>query len=130
MHEKEQYFIQTFIKNSRQERLLFEFSHPDKRYRGLSRFCHNAEDLLNKGLIALSGTDLERQDAFRSFLRQHSEPCRLISPSLEDTELPFPDAACTAFLLPDASITIGPGYALVCSEPERGGSIKYLLIAR
>ena len=130
MHELEQRFIHTFIKKSRQERLLFEFSHPKKRYRALSRFCHNAADLLEPKRIMISGTDLERQEAFLHFVETHSDICLMISPSMNETELPFPDAVATAFCLTDASIIIGPSYALVCAEPERGGQEKYLLIAQ
>lgn len=42
----EKYFVDTFVRKDRRERLWYELSHPNRRYRGLSRFCHQSTDLL------------------------------------------------------------------------------------
>ena len=36
----EEYLVQTFIKRSRRERLLYELTSKKKRHDGLERFCH------------------------------------------------------------------------------------------
>ena len=46
-HTAERYFIQTFIRKSRRERLLFELTTATRRYDGLSRFCHQSRELLD-----------------------------------------------------------------------------------
>ena len=48
----EERFVRSFVVKERQERLLYELTRPKKRYDGLSRFCHTAEQLLDS-LLAL-----------------------------------------------------------------------------
>lgn len=55
--EIEQRFIRKFIVTNIQERLLFELS-GKKRQDGIGRFCDNADDLLLKEKIILSGKEL------------------------------------------------------------------------
>lgn len=56
-NEIEKKFIQQFIVKNIRERLLFELS-GKKRQDGIGRFCHNADDLLLKEKIILSGKEL------------------------------------------------------------------------
>ena len=70
-HTAEQHFVKKFIRKSRRERLLYELTTPEKRYGGVSRFCHTAKDLLDPSGIIMEGEDLERRPEFISFIRQH-----------------------------------------------------------
>ena len=42
----EQRFVRLFIQKSRKDRLLYELTTPEKRYDGISRFCHQTKELL------------------------------------------------------------------------------------
>ena len=60
----ERYFVQTFIRKDRRERLLYELTTPGKRYDGISRFCHQAKGLLDPAKIIMEGEDLDRHPEF------------------------------------------------------------------
>lgn len=60
----ERRFVQSFIRKNRRERVLFELTTPEKRYDGVSRFCHQAEELLDPTKIAMQGEDLDRRPEF------------------------------------------------------------------
>ena len=47
----EQEFIKKYIDKGYQERLLLELSSAKRRTKALSRFSHNAEDVLNKNIF-------------------------------------------------------------------------------
>lgn len=55
--ELERDFIYRFIIKEKRERLLYELS-GKKRMGGISRFCHNAADLIREDTIIRSGDDL------------------------------------------------------------------------
>ena len=79
-YSTEQHFVQSFIRKNRRERLLYELTTPEKRYDGVSRFCHQAQDFLDPAKIVMEGEDLERRSEFERFARQHDEPCFVLSP--------------------------------------------------
>ena len=128
-YEEERRFVRLFVRKSRRERLLYELTNPRKRYDGLSRFCHNAEELLDAGKILLSGEDLERQAAFRGFVERHDEPCLILSPdfSLDGRTARFSAALSLASACFDAAIILGGSFAVVYGEVMKGGRGKYLL---
>ena len=125
----EERFVRSFIKRSRQERLLFELTSPKKRYSGISRFCHNSVDLLDPRKIRMEGEDLDRSAEFLSFVREHKESCFIMSPDsfIDGQWLPFAEAVEQAVLCSDAAVIIGSDFALVLGEPVKGGRGKYLL---
>ena len=57
-------FAADYIRREKRERLLHELTDPQKRDRGLDRFCHHAGELIDPRKIALQGDDLARQPAF------------------------------------------------------------------
>lgn len=122
-------FVRAFIRKERRERLLYELTTPKKRYNGVSRFCHQAEELLDPAKLVMAGEDLERRAAFVRFARAHDGPCRLLSPFpwLDGRVLPFGDAVREASQCPDAVLILGDGFAVVFGEPVKGGRGKYLL---
>lgn len=128
-HTAEQYFIRTFIRKSRRDRLLFELTTEKRRYDGLSRFCHQAGELLDPARIVLSGTDLESRPEFWRFVEQHNEICLLLSPDsgLDNQTMQLHDAVRMAAGFHDAVIIIGSTFAIVFGEPVKGGRDKFLL---
>ena len=128
----EQYFVETFIRKDRQERLLYELAKPKKRYDGVSRFCHQAKELLDPDLIVMEGEDMDRSPEFERFVQTHGEDCYLISPDsfVDGLSLPLKDAVHSAVMCPDAVVIIGNKFAVVFGEPMKGGRGKYLLSER
>jgi len=125
----EERFVNLFIRKSRRERLLHELSTPAKRSDGLSRFCHNAGELLDPAGILLEGEDLERSPAFASFARAHGGPCLFLSPDLSPygTPMTLQEAVSQAVSCFDAVLILGNSFALVFGEVSKGGRGKYLL---
>lgn len=125
----EQYFVQTYIKKNRRDRLFFELSAEKRRYDGLSRFCHQAGELLDPAKIIAAGDDLERRTEFLRFVKQHDEACYVISPDYEmdGRTLQTKDAVSLASAFYDAVIIIGSTFAIIFGEPMKGGRDKYLL---
>lgn len=126
---RERYFIETFIKKNRRDRLQYEFDSPEKRHAGISRFCHQADDFLDAKKIRLSGNDLEAQPAFQQFVQDHEESVLLLSPDsfLNERTLPFSEAVKEAVMNSDAVLILGSTFAAVFAEAEKGGRNKYLL---
>ena len=125
----EQYFIQTYIKKNRRDRLLFELSAEKRRYDGLSRFCHQAGELLDPAKIIAAGDDLERRPEFLRFVKHHDDTCYVISPDYEmdGRTLQTKDAVSLAAAFYDAVVIIGSTFAIIFGEPMKGGRDKYLL---
>ena len=128
-YSNEQHFVQSFIRKNRRERLLYELSTPEKRYDGVSRFCHQAKELLDPSKIIMEGEDLDRRPEFDCFVRQHDEICFVLSPEFYTDEqfLPLRDAVHKAIISLDAVIIMGSTFAVVFGEPVKGGRGKYLL---
>ena len=128
-YSTEQHFVQSFIRKNRRERLLYELSTPEKRYDGVSRFCHQAKELLDPSKIIMEGEDLDRRPEFDCFVRQHDETCFVLSPEFYTDEqfLPLRDAVHKAIISLDAVIIMGSTFAVVFGEPVKGGRGKYLL---
>ena len=125
----EQHFVQTFIRKDRRERLLHELTTPKKRYDGISRFCHQAKELLDPSAIILEGEDLDRHPEFERFVQQHEEMCYVLSPafSTEGQFLPLEEAVREAVFCLDAVLILGSSFAIVFGEPMKGGRGKFLL---
>ena len=128
-YSNERQFVQAFIRKNRRERLIYELTTPEKRYDGVSRFCHQARELLDLSKIIMEGEDLERRPEFGDFVQQHDEPCFVLSPDsfLDEQILPLKDAVHQAILCPDAVLIIGSTFAVVFGEPMKGGRGKFLL---
>ncbi len=125
----EQYFIQTFIRKSRRDRLLFELTAVKRRYDGLSRFCHQSEELLDPAKVVSSGADLECCPFFLRFAGQHGETCHILSPDpgMDNRTIQLEEAIRMAAGFHDAVIIIGSTFAIVFGEPVKGGRDKFLL---
>lgn len=130
-YRAERFFVSSFIRKDRRERLLLQLTSPSRRQEGISRFCHQAGVLIDPSKILLQGKDLERQKAFTDFVSGHKETCLCLSPDpcLHERSLPFEEAAGLAFTGCDAALVIGSSFALVVGEAVKGGREKYLLSA-
>ena len=128
----EKRFVKSFIRKKNQERLLYELTTPRKRYAGVSRFCHQAGDLLDSSKIFMEGDDLDRCSDFKRFVQSRSEVCYVMSPDpwLDTQRLPFSQAVERAAICCDAVLIIGEDFAVVFTEPMKGGREKYLLAER
>ena len=130
-YRAERFFVSTFIRKDRRERLLLQLTSPSRRYEGISRFCHQAADLIDPSKILFKGKDLERQKAFTDFANGHNETCLCLSPDpcLHERILPFEKAPGLAFMGCDAALIIGSSFAIVVGEAVKGGREKFLLSA-
>ena len=128
-YSNEQHFVQSFIRKNRRERLRFELTTPEKRCDGVSRFCHQAKELLEPSKIIMEGEDLDRRPKFDRFVRQHDEICFVLSPDfyMDEQFLPLKDAVRWAIICLDAVIIMGSTFAVVFGEPMKGGRGKFLL---
>ncbi len=125
----ERRFVQSFIRKSRRERLLHELTTPTKRYDGVSRFCHQAKDLLEPSRIIMEGEDIDRRSEFKRFVQEHDEICFVLSPDfyIDEQFLPLSDAVKEAVMSLDAVLIMGSTFAIVFGEPMKGGRGKFLL---
>lgn len=131
--EKELDFIQHYICQSHRERLRYEFTNAKKRYHGLDRFCHQAEELIDQRTVRLKSRQLEQDSVFQEFLKgKKAVQCTLASPDprIDGMELPMRDAMDAAEGSFDAVILVGEGFAIVFAEAEKGGRMKYLLVKK
>ena len=128
-HAIEEHFVKAFICKRAQERMLYELTTPKKRYAGISRFCHQAKDVLEPSKILMEGEDLDRRADFKHFVQKQDGPCYVLSPDswLNEQFLPLQSAVEQAAMCCDAVVMIGEGYAVVFGEPMKGGRGKYLL---
>ena len=128
-YSNERHFVRAFIRKNRRDRLLYELTTPEKRYEGVSRFCHQAKDLLEPSKIIMEGEDINRRPEFEQFVRQHDEICFVLSPDfyMDEQFLPFRDAVDQAIICLDAILIIGSSFAVVFGEPMKGGRGKFLL---
>lgn len=128
-YSNERHFVQSFIRKDRRERLLYELTAPEKRYEGISRFCHQAKELLEPSRIIMMGEDLDRRPEFERFVHDHDEICLVFSPGscLDGQFLSLKAAIRQAVDYPDAVLIMGSTFAVVFGEPGKGGRGKYLL---
>lgn len=129
-YSAEERFVERYIRKSRRERMLYELTTPAKRYDGLSRFCHQSEELLDPARILMKGEDMDRSAGFLEFARRHEGMCYVLSSDYapEGQEMPLKDAVNWAISCFDAVVIIGKDFALVFGEVMKGGRGKYLLV--
>ena len=123
-------FVNRYVLKSRRKRLLYELSTPSKRRDALSRFCHQAPQLLDSARIRMQGEDLDRSAPFLSFVRDHDGLCLVLSPDCypDGEQMMLHDALSWAVSWPDAVLILGNGFAVVFGEVVKGGRGKYLLV--
>ena len=128
-YSTEERFVRTYIRKSRQERLLYELTDPEKRYRGLDRFCHQSKELIDPDKILMSGKDLDGSKELEKFIKQHDEDCLILSPDsfIDGNSMKLKEAIEAAVMSFDAVIILGDDFAIVFGEVEKGGRDRFLL---
>lgn len=128
--EIEKRFVESFVRKDRRERLLFELSTQSKRYSGVSRFCHQSGELIDKSKVRMQGENLEFRPEFRSFVKEHDEQCYVMSPdySVDRSCLFLKDAVEIVAMGTEAAVIVGSSFAVVFGEAVKGGREKYLLV--
>lgn len=128
-HSDIQHFVNSFIIKNRRERLLYELTTIKKRSAGVSRFCHQAREILDPSKIIMEGKDIDRTTEFKNFVTQHDEICLVLSPDfyMDERYLSFEDAVHQANSCLDAVIIMGSSFAVVYAEPMKDGRGKFLL---
>ena len=129
MYITEKTFVNAYIRREKQERLLFELCSAKKRYRGLGRFCHSAEDLLDMRRVIMRGYGLSDTAEIERYADKHPDRCVILSPNPEIDEYTgaLKETLAVSALSTDAALIVGEGYAYVFTETERGGRMQYLL---
>ena len=116
----EERFVRQYIKEDRQERLLFELFSKKHRKKALSRFAHGAELLLKSGFRKCAASDL-------SFLKQVKTAYVIpFGGDLDGAET----SGETVFSLcqneTSPVIVIGEGFSLVREELEAGAPAIFI----
>ncbi|MBR3251375.1 MAG: hypothetical protein IKF80_06675 [Erysipelotrichaceae bacterium] len=125
----EERFVRTYIRKSRQERLLYELKTTEKRYRGLSRFSHQARELIDNDKILKTGKDFDDTKDLEKFVKQHDENCLVFSPDpmIDDSSMSLKEAIEKAKMSSDALIILGTDFAIVFAEADKNGRDRFLL---
>lgn len=123
----EESFVNSYIINSKRERLLFELC-GKKRRDGIGRFSHCAESLLNETKIKLKGQHISK-DLRNVVATANSHKCYVISYSEELDGKEFNKDEIIDLILGCGmpSIAIFDNFAIIETEQEQGPAIKYLL---
>ena len=131
-YSTEERFVRTYIRKSRQDRLLYELTDPEKRYRGLDRFCHQSKELIDPDKILMSGKDLDGSKELEKFIKQHDEDCLILSPDsfIDNTSMKLKEAIEAALMSFDAVIILGDDFAIVFGEVGKGGRDRFLLMEK
>ena len=110
----EQEFIKKYIDKGYQERLLLELGSAKRRTKALSRFSHNAEDVLNKNIFKKTITNL-------ADIKENNQTVYVISWDENDgTQTSFTDAIKYCEMAYMSVILIGQSFALIKEETEGG----------
>lgn len=133
----EERFVRAFVRRERRERLLHELTNPKKRYRGLDRFCHTADELLNPAKMLAASTYTTWEQELAAFARKHAKTaCAVLSPDpeIDGLELAFAEALAAAEASSDAAIVVGgaqgDAFAYVQAEAYLGPRDRWLLVER
>ena len=126
---EEEYFVNTFIRKERRDRLRHELNDPKKRHRALDRFSHGTGNLILREKIRLEGETMEKEKRFTEFIAAHAESCRVLSSDslMEGEIMPLREAIGYAYAAMEAVLILGSSFAIIYGEAMKGGREKYLL---
>ena len=110
----EQEFIKKYIDKGYRERLLLELGSAKRRTKALSRFSHNAEEILNKNITQKTITNF-------SDIKETDKTVYVISWDESDgTQISFVDAIKYCETTYTSVVLIGEAFALIKEETEGG----------
>ncbi len=122
-------FIKKCIVERMQDRLLFEFG-GKKRKKGIGRFCHNTDDLLEPENIFLKSNQLDKDEIImstRNFLQP--EQCRIVAynEDLDKIECSFSRALELVLSNGMSAIIISDNFAFIETEQCYGMPTRYIV---
>ncbi len=110
----EQEFIKKYIDKGYRERLLLELGSAKRRTKALSRFSHNAKEILNKNITQKTITNF-------SDIKETDKTVYVISWDESDgTQISFVDAIKYCETTYTSVVLIGEAFALIKEETEGG----------
>ena len=119
--EIEQQFIKNYIDKNYQERLIYELGTSKKRVNALSRFSHNVESILQKGISKKIITN------FDDFQEKNQTVYIIALNEKDGTTMPLSDALRYLEVSYMSVILIGKDFSLIKEETEKGcADILYL----
>ena len=119
--EIEQQFIKNYIDKNYQERLIYELGTSKKRVNALSRFSHNVESILQKGISKKIITN------FDDFQEKNQTVYIIALNEKDGTTMPLSDALRYLEVSYMSVILIGKDFSLIKEESEKGGA-KYFIL--
>lgn len=131
-NEIEKKFIQQFIVKNIRERLLFELS-GKKRQNGIGRFCHNADDLLIKDKIILSGNELFHDEIIKTAEKYNiSKQWYIIAydPILDKKSCKLNEALNLVLGSGMAAIVVSDNMAIIETEQCSGTPMRYICYSK
>ena len=129
----ERKFVNTFIQERLQERIIGELASAKKRQKAISRFCHTTDDIVKPQYI-LNKSNKLNSDTIMETIRKMTEltSCYVISfdKEIDGQGMTISQALqhCIGLGMPSI-IIIGEQIAIIETEQETGASTKYLLHA-
>ena len=126
--EIEESFIRKYIKKQRRDRIYYELTNTKKRKDAIGRFCHNAEDFLDRRKITYQGTDMA--EGIELINRFSEKECYTISwdDEIDGGVYPALEAIDKINAVGMASIAIFENFCIVKTEQEQGPAEIFLLI--
>lgn len=131
-NEIEKKFVQQFIIKNIRERLLFELS-GKKRPNGIGRFCHNADDLLIKEKIILSGNELFHDEIIKTAEKYNSSKQWYIiayDPILDKKSCKLSEALNLVLGNGMAAIIVSDNMAVIETEQCSGTPMRYICYSK
>lgn len=131
-NEMEKRFIQHFIVKNKRERLMFELS-GKRRQDGIGRFCRNADDLLLKEKIILSGRELFHDEIVKT--AEKFSPSRqwyiiAYDSKLDKKSCKLSEALNLIWGSGMAAIIVSDNMAIIKTKQCFGTSIRYICYDR
>lgn len=123
--EIEKKFIEKFIQKDYQKRILFELT--KKRNKALSRFSHNAYDILKKDLTISLIKDENSILSFIPYKKISNKECYLISRFFDGITMKFDAALKISFEDLCSSIIVLNDFAIIKEETIKGQPNIFLI---
>lgn len=125
----EEKFVDQFIVKSKRERLWYELS-GKKRTQGISRFCHQAEELIVPNTVIQSGNDLYAEE-IRSVIQRYisNQQAYILAFQKEIDQLTCDLETALDLVLGNgmAAVILLDDMAVIETEQSSGTPMRYIL---
>lgn len=118
--------LSDFLSPSVRERIIYEFSSPQKAIKALCRFSHSADAIINANLIYYKGTSFS--DTIKSEIKNSVSECVVFSYEYQQGQLMTTDNALD-YLIYDCFFAIAASekWLVIKPEHEGGKGLFYIL---